>query len=102
MERSADTVAATLLKMKEQNFSRVLEIKEEATAALLLNTKTMDLLSPFVGAKRSVKEASEQMGMKLANYYFYVKQFERSGLLEVVEEVPRAGRPIKLYQTVKE
>ena len=85
--------------MKEENKSS-LEIKSEAAATLLLNNKTRWLISPFVGEKKSVKEASEQMGMKLASYYVYVKRFERAGLIEVVEVQPRAGRAIKLYKTV--
>ena len=86
--------------MEEQNFISVHEVKDERAAALLLDSETVNLLSPFIGAKKSVKEVSDEMGIKLANYYFYVKQFERTGLIKVVEEVARAGRPIKRYQAV--
>ena len=89
--------------MKEENPSstpKSHKVRDEETAALLLNNKTRRLLSPFVGKKKSVKEASGELGVKLANYYPYVKQFERVGLIEVVEVVPRSGRAIKLYQTV--
>ena len=85
--------------MKEENQSS-LEVKSEAAATLLLNNKTRWLISPFVGEKKSIKEASNEMGMKLASYYAYVKRFERAGLIEVVEVQPRAGRAVKLYKTV--
>ena len=86
--------------MEEQNFISTHEVTDEQAAALLMNDKTRRLLAPFVGSRRGVKEASAELGVKLANYYFYVKQFERAGLIEVVEVVPRAGRPVKLYQAV--
>ena len=86
--------------MKEKNKSSVHEIRNEAAATLLLKDKTRRFLAPFVGTKKSVKEASEELGVKLANFYPYAKQFERVGLTEVVETVPRAGRSVKFYQTV--
>ena len=85
--------------MKEENPSSY-EVRDERAAALLLNDKTRRLLAPFVGEKRSVKEASDELGLKLANYYPYVKQFERAGLIEVFEVLPRSGRAVKLYRSV--
>ena len=52
-----------------------------------------------MGEKKGVKEASDEMGVEFAQCYAYVKQFERAGLLEVVECVPRAGRAIKRYRS---
>ena len=86
--------------MKEENKSSICEIKSEAAATLLLRDKTRRFLAPFVGTRKSVKEASKQLGVNLSSFYPYVKQFERVGLIEVVEIVPRAGRPVKFYQTV--
>ena len=84
--------------MKEKNPSR-LEITDERAAALLLNSKTRQFLGPFIGEKKGVKEASDELGVEFARCYAYVKQFERAGLLEVVERVPRAGRAIKRYRS---
>ena len=84
--------------MKEESPSR-LEITDKRAAALLLNSSTRQFLAPFIGEKKGVKEASDEMGIEFAQCYAYVKQFERAGLLEVVERVPRAGRAIKRYRS---
>lgn len=86
--------------MKEKNPSRVHEVRDERAAALLMNLKTRQFLLPFIGVKRSVKEACDELGLKLANFYPYVKQFEDAGLIEVAEVLPRAGRAIKRYRSV--
>ena len=99
-------LTAKLLGMKEEKPSSprvrpsICEVRDERAAALLLDNKTRRLLSPFVAATKSVKEASDELFMKLATYYPYVKGFERAGLIEVVEVVPRAGRAIKHYRSV--
>lgn len=78
----------------------MLEIKSEVAAALLLKDKTRRLLAPFALGKKSMKEASEALSIKLTTYYPYVKRFENAGLIEVVEVIARAGRSIKRYRTV--
>ncbi len=87
---------ATLCCMNEPSS---LEVKSEG-AATLLNTKTRQLLAPFVGKTKSVKAASDELSVKLTTYYPYVKQFERAGLIGVVEVTPRSGRAVKHYRSV--
>ena len=94
------TLAAKLFGMKEENVNSIHEVTGEYAATLLMNPKTRRLLTPFVGAEKSIKEASQELDIKVASYYPYVKKFEENGLLEVGQTLPRAGKAVKLYRSV--
>ena len=86
--------------MKEENANSVYEVQNEQAITLLMKDKTRRLLAPFVAEEKSIKEASGELGLKLANYYPYVKRFEAAGLIEVVRALPRVGKAIKRYRSV--
>ena len=97
-------VVDKLLGMQEQNPSSVCGsiyvVRDEQAALLVLNKKTNRYLNLFIGAKRSTKEAAEELELDVVTLYPYVKRFEDAGLVEVAEEVPRPGRAVKRYQAV--
>ena len=86
--------------MKEKKTSRVYEVTNERAAELLIKPKTRRFLTPFIGSRKSIKEASDELSMKLVDLYPYVKKLEKAGLISVVGTLPGTGRDVKLYQTV--
>ncbi len=75
-------------------------ITDPTAARALLDPSTVRHLAPFLGSELSVSEAAEISGEKPNTVLSRVRRFVTLGLLEVSREVPRAGRPIKLYTAV--
>lgn len=69
-------------------------------ADALTNPTSLRYLAPFLGRTLSVGEAARESGAKPNTTLRRVQRFVELGLLEVVGERKRAGRPIKLYRTV--
>lgn len=69
-------------------------------ARLLSDDAATRFLEPFLGRERSASQAARELGVPLDTLLYRVKRFLDAGLLEVVREEPRAGRPIKIYRTV--
>lgn len=76
------------------------EVGTAEQARLLSDPGSRAFFVPFLGRTRSVKAAAEEMGCRLDAMYYRVRRFLRAGLLQVVGETPRAGRPVKLYRSV--
>lgn len=75
-------------------------VRDEVRAGLLLNPRTLRQLEPFLSAPLSVSEAAERRGERPNTVLKRVRRFVEAGLLEVAEEVPRRGRPLRRYRTV--
>jgi DNA-binding Lrp family transcriptional regulator len=58
-----------------------------------------DVLGVFLGRARSAREAADELGRDLDAVLYRVKRLQRAGLLVVVEERARGGRPIKVYRS---
>src|SRR5690606_40272162 len=67
---------------------------------LFRSQTTLRHLAPFLGRTLSVSEAARETGEKANTTLKRVQRFVEMGLLEVVGERKRAGRPVKLYRTV--
>ncbi|HEX7000722.1 MAG TPA: hypothetical protein VF164_03415 [Trueperaceae bacterium] len=80
--------------------TRTVVVTDPAAARALLDPSTVRHLAPFLGSELSVSEAAEITGEKPNTVLSRVRRFVALGLLEVSREVPRAGRPIKLYTAV--
>jgi len=75
-------------------------VSDPAAAEALTDQTTLRHLAPFLGRTLSVSEAARETGEKANTTLKRVQRFLELGLLEVVGERKRAGRPIKLYRTV--
>lgn len=75
-------------------------ITEPAAADALTDPTTLRHLAPFLGRTLSVSEAAAESGEKTNTTLKRVQRFVALGLLQIVGERKRAGRPIKLYSTV--
>jgi len=79
---------------------RTLMVTAGDAAEALTDPKTLRHLAPFLGRTASVSEAARESGEKPNTTLKRVQRFLELGLLEVVGERKRAGRPVKLYRTV--
>lgn len=75
-------------------------VRDPEQARLLSDPRGLRYFEPFLARTRSVSQAADEVGCALDTMYYRVRTFVDAGLLEVVEERPRAGRPIKLYRSV--
>ena len=69
-------------------------------ARLLTDDAATRFLEPFLGRERSASQAARELGVPIDTLLYRVSRFLEAGLLEIVREEPRAGRPIKIYRTV--
>jgi hypothetical protein len=71
-----------------------------AQAAVLDERDVARFFHPFLGRERTVSQAAAEVGCKLNAMHYRVKTFLEAGLLRVVREQKRAGRPVKVYRSV--
>ena len=68
-------------------------------ARLLLDEDARDVLGVFLGRSRSAQEAASELGRDLDGVLYRIKRLLQAGLLMVVEERLRSGRPVKVYRS---
>jgi hypothetical protein len=78
---------------------RVAVVRDPAAARWLLRASGLRQIEPFLGVGRSVGEAAAATGEKANTVLRRVARLQRLGLVDVVETVARAGRPIRRYRT---
>ena len=84
--------------MKDEESPSISIITESETADILINPKTLRQLEPFLGKACTVSQAAQATGDKANTILARVKRFLKLGLIEIVKEEKRDGRPIKHYQ----
>lgn len=67
---------------------------------LLSDPTWIRFLEPFLGRTSGIAEAARRLGEPLDAVRYRVHRMERAGLLEVVDQRRRAGRPVRLYRSV--
>ncbi|MDQ3397866.1 MAG: helix-turn-helix domain-containing protein [Deinococcota bacterium] len=86
--------------MKEVSSSReLLVVNNPQAAATLLDPDLSMLLKPFMQGACTVGEAAGNLNVKPADLFYRVQRMVALGLLEVVREEPRRGRPLKYYRS---
>jgi hypothetical protein len=85
--------------MKEVSSSReLLVVNNPQAAATLLDPDLSMLLKPFMQGACTVGEAAGNLNVKPADLFYRVQRMVAVGLLEIVREEPRRGRPLKYYR----
>ena len=84
--------------MKEVALSRSTTVNDTRAAAALGDPMLRRIVLCFVGAERSIGEVAAEHGLDLKRLHHHVKRLSSVGLLTLVGERRRAGRPIKLYR----
>jgi len=74
-------------------------VDDPRQAALLVDDDALRFFRPFLARDATVKDAAEEVGVSLDRMLYRVRTFVDAGLLRVVRERPRAGRPIKVYRS---
>ena len=69
-------------------------------AELLTDPLKQRYLEPFLARDCTVTQAAGELGVTPNSLLYRVRQLQAAGLLEVVREMPRAGRTLKVYRSV--
>lgn len=89
--------------MKGMASSRELRVVTDARAvAVLLDPEFVSTLKPFMAGPCTIRHAAEMLDMRLERLYYRAQRMLELGLLEIVREEPRRGRPMKVYQSSAE
>lgn len=75
-------------------------VADPRAARILADPEWIAWLEPFLGRVSGVAEAARRLGRPLDATRYRVRRMEQAGLIEVVGERRRAGRPIRLYRSV--
>lgn len=74
-------------------------IDDPRQAGMLMDPDVRRYFEPFVARAVSVTGAAAEVGCEPSKMLYRVGTFVRAGLLRVVGERKRAGRPVKLYRS---
>lgn len=88
--------------MQAVALNRALPVRDPAAAAMFVDSRTRRLIALFVGKPRSLSQVAMASNMDLKRLHHHAQKLCRLGLLRVVGEQKRAGRPIKLYQAASD
>jgi len=75
-------------------------VTDPRAATLLSDPDWVPWIEPFLGRTRSIAEVAAELGRPLDAVRYRVRRLHEAGVLEVVGQRKRAGRPIRLYRTV--
>jgi predicted transcriptional regulator len=87
--------SATVEDTSVKNFTVVDDPKG---VALLMDMENYQVIEPFFGCERSVGEVATQLNLKVNQVHYWVKRFERLGLVQRMRTEERRGRGIHYYQ----
>lgn len=85
--------------MERDALSRAHVVADRAAAALLADDRRRTMLMLFAGRALTLAEAAAEGGVDLKRLHHHAGRFVAAGLLEIVGERRRGGRPMKLYRT---
>lgn len=74
-------------------------VEDDAQARMLADPGVLRYFRPFLARETTVGDAAADVDCPPATMLYRVRTFVRAGLLRVVRERPRAGRPIKVYRS---
>ncbi len=86
--------------MQDSSSPRTLTVTDPQASRLLLDPIEFHFFEPFLSREITVGEAAALLGCKPNSLLARVRRMLACGLLEIVREVPRAGRAIKVYRSV--
>ena len=85
--------------MEADKLSRARRIESGDAASVFTDPKRRRILVAFLGCERSLSDAAKALDMPLNRLAYHVGVFLRLGLIEIVREQKRAGRPILYYRS---
>jgi hypothetical protein len=84
----------------KQNFRTrdLLEVVDKEQAKVLLEDKTLQFLSPFMGVERSAEAAATLLNVNLNTLLYQIQRLRKYKLLQLVRTQKRRGPSIKMYR----
>lgn len=77
-----------------------MQITDPLQVRSLIRDDAAQYLAPFLHEDHSVSEAATLLRLPLGRVHYWVRSLYDVGLLDVVSETRRKGRPIKRYQAI--
>lgn len=74
-------------------------MRDPLAGRLLSDPEWVGYLGPFLGRESSISAAARELRRPLDAVRYRVRRLLRAGLVEVVREVPRAGRAVRIYRS---
>lgn len=90
----------SLLAMKEPVESREIIVRSVAAARFLAEPRAHFLVMAFVSRPRTVGDVAKSLNMPQLAAWRLTQRALKLGLLVIVSEQPRRGKPLKLYRAV--
>jgi len=75
-------------------------VTDPEQARILTSPAALRLFRPFLARERTVSEVARETGRDLNAVLYRVRTYLAAGLLEVVREIERPGRAVKVYRSV--
>jgi hypothetical protein len=75
-------------------------VSDQTQARFLTDPAKKRFLLPFLARERRVAEAAAEVGCSINRMLYQVRTLVDCGLLQVLREEPRAGRPMRVYRSV--
>jgi hypothetical protein len=85
--------------MEDVDSPRPFVVSDPGQAQFLTDPSKKAFFVPFLAQERRVSEAADELGCALPTMLYRVRRMLEYGLLDVVREEPRAGRPVKVYRS---
>jgi hypothetical protein len=73
-------------------------VRDHRGVDLLLKLTSTRCLGPFMRADHTLGSAAAELEMPASSLAYYVARFVKAGLVTVVRELARAGKPIPVYR----
>lgn len=80
--------------------SSSLTVTDPRQAELMIHLEFVPIMDALTGAESSVGALAKALGWPLDATHYRVKKLWQAGLLQVVREEKRAGRPVRIYRAV--
>lgn len=77
-----------------------LVVRDPNQAQLLTESRSKEFFKPFVARELTASQAAHEVGCELSAMLYRIRTFQAAGLLAVVRQEKRAGRPLKVYRAV--
>lgn len=75
-------------------------VAEQTQARFLTDPAKKRFFLPFLARERRVAEAAAEVGCSVNRMLYQVRTLMGAGLLQMLREEPRAGRPVRVYRSV--
>jgi hypothetical protein len=88
------------VQTEEPNSPRPHVVADRRQARYLTDPAKKQFFLPFLARERRVAQAAAEVGCSINRMLYQVRTLVDAGLLQMLREEPRAGRPVRVYRSV--